>query len=240
MRLSYTKRIDLGFFVAFVLICSIALSVYACFQQMNHQKDRVEHTYTVISTLQDIMGNLADVQGSVRGYIITGREDYLAPFHMATPKVITALENLGDLVTDNSEQMGRFTSLREHVDARVQIAENAIDTYRKSGQKVAMDSIANGSGKREMDEIRVIVMEMVNEEKRLLDIRKTAVENFSSLTMLSGYGLLPHPPRIPSQNAHRILAARRCTADGTPQRGNETRQSDGRLSTRLPRTGRGI
>lgn len=186
MPLSYTKRIDIGFFVAFVLICSMALSVYACFQQMNHQKGRVDHTYTVISTLELIIGNLSDAQGSVRGYIITGREDYLAPFHLAMPKVDDELEDLRDLVSDNPEQKERYISLKQHVDTRVQIAEEAIDTYRKYGQKVAMDSIATGSGKREMDEIRVIVAEMINEEKRLLDIRKTAVENFSSLTMLSG------------------------------------------------------
>lgn len=186
MRLSYTKRIDLGFFVAFVLICSMALSVYASFQQMDHQKDRVEHTYTVISTLEQIIGNLSDAQGSVRGYIITGREDYLAPFHLAMPKVDDELENLSDLVADNPEQKTRYISLKEHVDRRVEIAETAIDIYRKQGQKTAMDFIASGSGKREMDEIRVIIAEMINEEKNLLDIRKTAVENFSKLTMVSG------------------------------------------------------
>lgn len=186
MPLSYTRRIDIGFFVAIVLICSMAGSIYSLFQQSNHQKARVEHTYTVISTLQEIISNLSDVQGSVRGYIITGREDYLAPFHLAVPKVDDALTQLGGLVADNTTQSKRYTSLKDHVGQRVQIAEDAIDTFRSDGQKAAMDSISGGSGKREMDEIRVIVAEMIGEEKMLLDIRKSAVDNFTNLTMFAG------------------------------------------------------
>lgn len=186
MPLSYTKRIDLGFFVAVALICSMVASVYVCFQQMNHQKERVEHTYTVISTLQEIISNLSDVQGSVRGYVITGQEDYLAPYHLSTPKVSGAIDRLGRLVSDNPVQIGRFKSLQDHVTERVKIADQAIDTYRKSGQTAAMEFIRTGRGKREMDEIRVIVSDMIGDEKKLLDIRKTAVENFSDLTMYAG------------------------------------------------------
>lgn len=186
MPLSYAKRIDIGFFVAIVLICSVVSSVYVSFKQMNHQKDQVEHTYQVIFTLKDIISDLSDVQGSVRGYIITGLEDYLAPYHLAMPKVDDSLERLDLLVLDNPEQHEKFLSLRQHVKNRIEIAENAIDIYRKEGQPAAMESIRTGSGKREMDEIRVIVAEMGAEEKRLLDIRKTAVEDFNKLTLYAG------------------------------------------------------
>lgn len=186
MPISYTRRIDIGFFIAVVLICSLVSSVYMSFTRMNQQKARVEHTYQVIFTLQEIIGNLSDVQGSVRGYIITGREDYLAPYQIAMPKVSNALEKLAILVADNAEQRERSSSLQQHVVQRVSIAEAAIDTYRKDGQKKAMDSISSGSGKREMDEIRVIVADMVAEEKKLLDIRKTSVEDFTKLTLYAG------------------------------------------------------
>lgn len=186
MPLSYAKKIDLGFFIAIVLICSVVSSVYVSFTQMNHQKSRVEHTYTVISTLQETISGLSDVQGSVRGYIITGQEDYLAPYHLAMPKVEDALSRLGGLISDNPEQSDRYKSLQSHVVQRVKIAADAIETYRDKGQKIAIESIKGGSGKREMDEIHAIVADMIAEEKRLLESRKTAVENFSALTLVSG------------------------------------------------------
>lgn len=191
MPLSYTKRIDLGFFVAFLLICSIASSVYVCFQQMNHQKNRVEHTYTVISTLQEVISSLSDMQGSVRGYIITGKDSYLDPYYVAVPVLGVRLGELQKLLADNHDQMIRYESLQAHVVQRSRIAENAIETYRQDGQKSAMDRVSTGNGKREMDEIRTIVQEMIGEERRLLDIRRTAVENFFRLTMYSGaFGIL--------------------------------------------------
>lgn len=186
MPLSYTKRIDLGFLVAFILICSMASSVYVCFQQMSLQKNRVEHTYTVISTLQEVLGCLSDVQGAVRGYIITGKEEYLAPYYVATPRLKDKLEQLQTLVDDNPEQTERRISLQTHVSQRVGIAEGAIATFDKQGQKAAMDAINEGSGKREMDEIRAIVSGMIDAEQRLLDIRKASVEDFSRLTIYTG------------------------------------------------------
>lgn len=186
MPLSYSKRIDLGFFVAFMLICSIASSVYVCFQQMSLQKNRVEHTYTVISTLQDVLGSLSDMQGSVRGYIITGKEDYLAPYYVVTPKLDDKLEQLRALLEDNQQQAARRESLQTHVAQRAEIARKAIETFDRQGQKAAMDAVSEGSGKREMDEIRTIVSGMIDEERKLLNIRKASVESFSRLTIYAG------------------------------------------------------
>lgn len=186
MALQYKTRIDIGFFVAAVLICSVLISVYASFRQMNHQKERVEHTYQVISTLQDTISSLIDIQGSVRGYVITGMEDYLTPYYLALPRTENSLERLRTLINDNLGQIERETSLTNHVEQRLKIAKDVIDIYQSQGQNAAFGEIRTGTGKREMDEIRVIVADMVAEEKRLLEQRRIAVEGFSNLTMYAG------------------------------------------------------
>lgn len=184
--MKYKARIDLGFIIAALLIFSVMSSVYVSFNQMSHQKGRVDHTYQVIYTLKDIISGLSDVQGSVRGYIITGLEDYLAPYHLAMPKVEDSLEDLNKLVADNPDQHERYVSLKEHIERRMAIAEAAIETYRLKGQDVAIESIRGGSGKREMDEIRVIVAEMTSDEKNLLEKRRVAVERSSQVTLYAG------------------------------------------------------
>lgn len=186
MALQYKTRIDIGFFVAAVLICSVLISVYASFRQMNHQKERVEHTYQVISALQDTISSLIDIQGSVRGYVITGMEDYLTPYYLALPRAENSLKRLRALITDNPGQLEREASLSDHVGQRLGIAKNVIEIYQSKGQGAAFNEIRTGTGKREMDEIRVIVSDMVAEEKKLLEQRRIAVEAFSNLTMYAG------------------------------------------------------
>lgn len=182
----YKRRIDLGFFVAFILICSMAASIYASFKQLNHQKQLVEHTFEVINTLQDTISDLKDVQGSVRGYVITGLEEYLAPYYIALPQIDDNIVKLSGMVSDNPEQIKRMKFLQELVTSRVHIAQETLEIYKTRGQKAAFEKIKSGAGKREMDEIRVVSAEMVAVENNLLDKRRVGTENSSRLTMIAG------------------------------------------------------
>ncbi|PZQ48858.1 MAG: hypothetical protein DI551_00560 [Micavibrio aeruginosavorus] len=184
--MSFKRRIDIGFFVAFVLILSVGASVYANFRQMNIEKQRVDHTYEVMDALQNAISYLKDVQGASRGYVITGLEEYLAPYYIALPKVDENIETLEVLISDNPEQIKRSKLLHALVDARMAIAEQTVDTYKKEGQAKAFAMIKSGAGKREMDEIRVIVAEMINTEQNLLNLRKTATATSSRLTLIAG------------------------------------------------------
>lgn len=186
MPLSYRNRIDIGFAVAIILICSVMSSVYASFAQMNHQKSRVEHTYEVITTLQGVISNLTDIQGSVRGYVITGMEDYLAPYYVALPRVKDGMAKLTQLVSDNPEQAKRCQMLKDHANERINIADTVMRTYQTDGQEKAFAMIRHGSGKREMDEIRIIIADMIAEEQSLLDVRRTSVDGFTKLTLYAG------------------------------------------------------
>lgn len=184
-------KILFSFCVAIGVLCAVALSIYSNFAQMNRQKERVEHTYAVISALQELLSNLKDVQSSQRGYIITGLEDYLSPYYIALPKIDDQTKEIAGMISDNPEQLEHMKNLRDHIVDRLNTSENIIEAYQKQGQDVAMDMVRQGSGKREMDEIRIIVAEMVAREQNLLTQRRTSVENYFNITMYAAVsGLL--------------------------------------------------
>lgn len=183
MKILYRRRIIFSFCAAVIVLVAMGAGVYSSFLQMNWQKARVEHTYKVIDTLQDILSNLKDVQSSQRGFVITGMEDYLTPYYIAEPKVREDVKALEQLVGDNKVQVPRAESLAEHVESRLATADAVIASYRTQGSAVAFDMIRQGSGKREMDAIRTIVAEMIATEKELLHVRRDAVENYSKITM---------------------------------------------------------
>jgi len=186
MVLSYQRRVLIGFCVAMLLLCSVGLSVYTSFVEMNRQKARVDHTYQVIETLQDILSNLKDVQSSVRGYAITGTQNYLTPYFLSVPAAEAGVKKLETLISDNPAQMEHFIPLKEHVADRIAIAAEVIDLYKDKGQEAAFKMIRTGVGKSTMDELRVIIADMTNEERRLLDIRRTNVEYSAKMTMVAG------------------------------------------------------
>lgn len=184
-------KILFSFCVAIAVLCAVSLSIYSNFAQMNRQKERVDHTYAVISALQELLSNLKDIQSSQRGYIITGLDDYLSPYYIALPKIDDQTKEIAGMISDNPEQLEHMKNLRDHITSRLETAENIIEAYQKEGQDVAMDMVRQGSGKREMDEIRIIVAEMVAREQNLLTQRRTSVENYFNITMYAAVsGLL--------------------------------------------------
>jgi diguanylate cyclase (GGDEF)-like protein len=183
---SHRSKIFFSFCVAIVVLRAVTVSVYTNFTKMNNQKRWVEHTYTVIGDLQKLMSNMKDIQSSQRGYVITGMEDYLTPYYIALPKVEEGVESVAILMKDNPEQLESLKKLKIHIDKRLASADQVITTYKNEGQRAAIDLIRQGLGKREMDEIRVIVADMIAHEQNLLSARRTSVRDYSKITMYAG------------------------------------------------------
>lgn len=184
--MAYRKRIFGSFLAATIVLLAVALAVTVTFKQMNRQKQLVEHTYNVINDLEGVISDLKDVQSSVRGYVITGMDDYLTPYFVSEPRIEEGLARLEILLADNQQQSKRLKLLKEHTISRVSIAKQVMDAYKAEGQEKAFELIRKGTGKHEMDEIRAMVSDMVSVEQTLLSNRRNAVDNSSRMTVIAG------------------------------------------------------
>ncbi len=190
-RLSFHKRIFAWFAVALAILTIVGYTVNRSLAQLDAEKAWVDHTYIVIGDIKEILSNLKDIQSAPRGYVITGQEDYLVPYSIALPKIPALFSDLEEKVKDNPEQKKNLDILKAKAEQRILTAQDVIEIYNKKGQTAAMDLVKKGTGKREMDEIRVIVNDMVNEEVRLLGMRQSRLEQTSILTSrISKSGIL--------------------------------------------------
>ncbi len=192
MKKSYRRKILVSFIVTTAVLLGIAVSVYFSFKEVQRQREWVDHTYETINMLQGVLSNLKDVQSSQRGFIITGSEDYLAPYYIAEPAIHEQLDDLRPMLADNPEQSQRLEDLKLHVKERISIAETVIETYRQKGQDAAFGLVHKGPGKRQMDEIRAIVKVMTLHEENLLEQRRTAMDRSlktSRIIGIAGLGL---------------------------------------------------
>ncbi len=104
----------------------------------------------VVAT-ERLLSSLKDVETGERGFIITGKDQYLEPYAWGTaavgPDLATIRSILGDVAT----------SLSDLVTARLHEAVEGIDSYRRDGSAAAAASIQSGAGKLAMDRVRVEV-----------------------------------------------------------------------------------
>ena len=187
-KMSFHRSIIAWFSLAFLVLLLIAYTNYRNFKQLTFEKEWVDHTYLVIDQLNGILSDLKDIQSSQRGYVITGQKDYLTPLALSIPRVEEKMETVSQLISDNALQMKRFSEVVREANARIKTAQEIIAAYDTKGQAEAFSLIKLGSGKKEMDELRIIIAEMVSEETHLLEMRKYNAAQTTLTTLKTGGG----------------------------------------------------
>ncbi|MGV7242126.1 CHASE3 domain-containing protein [Caballeronia sp. M23-90] len=69
--------------------------------------------------LERLLSLLRDAETGQRGYLITGREEYLAPYVDATSEVDTQLIELASLEDDDRLQQRTLAALRETTERKL-------------------------------------------------------------------------------------------------------------------------
>jgi CHASE3 domain sensor protein len=134
-------------------------------------RDAVDHTFEVISAIDNALLRLQDAETGQRGFIITGDDSYLAPFEAGRTVIFKILSDLRELVTDNADQQTRIAGLRDLAESKMNELEDTITTRKQDGFEPARTKVSSSAGKETMDRIRSAAAEMRAAEGSLLEAR---------------------------------------------------------------------
>ena len=82
-QLQTRQKILLGFCVPLLLLIINAVVVYFSIGKLLDTSQWVQHTQRVISGGQELSKLMIDMETGERGFLITGKEPFLEPFHTA-------------------------------------------------------------------------------------------------------------------------------------------------------------
>jgi PAS domain S-box-containing protein len=139
----------------------------------------VAHTREVTAELSQVLSTLVDAETGQRGFLITGEERYLEPYHGATAVVNDRLERLTRLTADDRDQQEEIATARNLIAEKLAEVEVTIDLRRQQGFDAARRVIETDRGKKAMDDLRALTARMATREQRLLDIRLAEARNSS-------------------------------------------------------------
>jgi len=177
---TFGRKIALGFAVSFVLLLTIGVVAYRSIDLLTQTSYRVNHTYVVLSHLNDLVTELTNIESDSRGFVITGEETHLARMPAQTASVNKNLKELRQLTSDNLNQQQRLDALEPLVMARLANSGRNVEVRREAGMDVAIKLIQAGEGKRLMESVRRTIDEMITEEQQLLRQRAEDVEASAS------------------------------------------------------------
>ncbi|MEW1959850.1 CHASE3 domain-containing protein [Kineococcus sp. NPDC059986] len=174
LRWTIGKRLAAGFALAAVLLTVVGGVAYRSSGQLSANEAAVNHTYAVLTAIDAVTADLKDAETGQRGFVITGVDDYLAPFTAATTGVNGHLDAVARLTADNPAQQQRIAQLRPLVQQKIAEMQDTIDLRREKGFEAAQAVVLTNKGKTVMDQIRGLTDQMRSEESSLLTVRGAA------------------------------------------------------------------
>jgi CHASE3 domain sensor protein len=165
-------------------VCLAALAVIGVFllgARTQSENEWVRHTMSVRNHVAEVIILVQRVETSQRGYLLTGRESYLAPFTGAMAALPPAIDQVASLVTDNPNQQHAVGRLRQLTSEKLRELRSTIDEMRAGRSDAALAIVNNDSGLRFMEQIRNLVDDIQREEDRLLAERQSRSADFFRL-----------------------------------------------------------
>jgi len=191
-NLPISRKLTAAFAAVVLVIFATSAMVYDRLVVIEWAKDRRIHTTDVLETLQNAMDAMVDQETGVRGYLITGDERFLEPYHKGVTAYAAAVQKVKNLTSDNPAQQSRLDELNELAkEWRSDIAEREIALMAKPETRDDARALeVSMAGKTAMDLIRAKVGEIDGVERDLLAKRdagqQQAYTTAYAMTILGG------------------------------------------------------
>ena len=146
-----------------------ALAFIALIAYLLNAVSWVDHTQRVISSANQLAALTGDLETGTRGFLITGDDNFLAPYTLAKPKLKIEIEALEAQVSDNPAQVDRLHRMQALVARWDDFAREMIALKRDN--KPFETVVRSAVGKDLFDNLRAENRAFVETEERLLFIR---------------------------------------------------------------------
>ena len=168
---TFGRKIAAGFALSLILLMAIGTVAYTNISKLTATSEWVTHTHEVLEHIAGVMSLLKDAETGQRGYVITGDEAFLEPYHTGSGAVLNVVKDLRKLTADNPNQQKRLDAAEPLINAKLAELKQTIDLRRAGNVDETLKIVKGGEGKRYMDALRGVLDEMENEERTLLKQR---------------------------------------------------------------------
>jgi CHASE3 domain sensor protein len=141
MKMTLGRKIVIGFIACAVVLLGVAIFSFKNSEKFVASNTLVNTSNQVLYEFEQILMSSVDAETGVRGYVITGDDDFLKPFTSANIKAIEKLENVKKLTKDNPIQQNNIEKLSKELKLRFDNLNSCI-TLRKDDYEKAKAFVA--------------------------------------------------------------------------------------------------
>ncbi|MEO6772906.1 MAG: CHASE3 domain-containing protein [Kofleriaceae bacterium] len=176
---TFGRKVGAGFAIAILALVVVAVAGYRTTTSLIANDHEVAHTHAVRQQLQLLLVDLVNAETGQRGFVITGKDTFLAPYTQALAAIDHDITALRRLTADNPDQLRRLEALTSKIELKQAEMKTVID-LRGTGVEPAIARVNEGEGMHRMDAVRALVREMDDAESELLKQRTESSEAATS------------------------------------------------------------
>jgi len=174
---------------AFILTSTVlivgAVVVFGTYSSTRDANARVAQTLSLIHGLEQVLSTLKDAETGQRGFLLTGREEYLGPYDAAGASLDAHLEAVRVLTAADPDQQSRLALMEDAARHLRSVSDESIRFWQAGDMDAALAVVDSGVGKKLMDEIRRIMKDMEAEERRHLAERRAAADAYQTRSVVA-------------------------------------------------------
>lgn len=182
MDSNFRRNLFVGFSISFAILIVSSLASYLSIKKLVDSNKWVDHTQQVIYNLNSGNTVLLEAQASMRGYLITGKEDYLARYKDSEKDSDNYFDEVEMLTLDNPVQQKTLQSLKPLKASFFHFMADRI-AQKRQGRPVFAEDIERG--RELMGEIRVHIASLEKEEQKLLKDRMDSTNQYSTVSIFT-------------------------------------------------------
>jgi PAS domain S-box-containing protein len=160
---------------------------------IDQAQERVEHTNRILLNSNELLNGILNAETGVRGYVLTGRPEFLEPYRQSQEALPKVFGRLKQLVSDNPVQEKRLMAMEQAAQERQAILAQLITKMDRpnaySPRSIELNQLVI-QGKTQMDWFRSALAEFKGGEQRLLAERREILERQWRLTDLALWATL--------------------------------------------------
>ncbi|WP_162044193.1 response regulator [Undibacterium sp. YM2] len=176
-KLSTEFRLLAGLMFGLLLLLSAGWQLYRSLQDYRENSLWVAHTYQVLDQLNDVRSGVLELESIQRLYFITGEDVFTGQRDSKSAQIRQASKKLAELITDNPRQHLLYKNLAQKLEERLSALDKTLQVYQAEGYPAVRKHLISGTPRIIMEALLAQINDMEEEERVLLQQRKTQVEN---------------------------------------------------------------
>lgn len=139
------------------------------------------------------LSDLRNAETGQRGFLITGREEFLEPYHVARPRIENDLARLRSLLADRPHMRPVLQQIESLAHAKLAELDATLAIFRTDSFATAQQQLVDGEGKKLMDELSRLLAMVRDQEAADFSIRLEAARwqaNFTKIVSLIGLAMV--------------------------------------------------